>query len=191
METRSTAGRMFRRDPKARTFYQFAIYTDYYARCLASMYGTTYRLSFSDWKVMAVLGVDAPLSASEAGARTSLRPDKVTRVVDSLVAKGFVLRVHDKEDRRRVVLSLSPRGARAFGEIDRVRYAIESEMLALLEPSELIALNRILDKIRLRVVAIFGNGANWREIVALHEAHAKAAGAERGAPSRRVGARKP
>ena len=116
----------------------------------------------------------------------------MTRAVDSLVAKGFVLRVHDKEDRRRVVLSLSARGARAFGEIDRVRYAIESEMLALLDPSELIALNRILDKIRLRAVAIFGNGASWREIVALHEAHAKAAGAERGAPSsRRVGARKP
>jgi DNA-binding MarR family transcriptional regulator len=191
METKSTAGRMFRRDPKARTFYQFAIYTDYYARCLASMYGATYRLSFSDWKVMAVLGVHAPLSASEAGARTSLRPDKVTRAVDSLVAKRFVLRVHDKEDRRRVVLSLSARGVRAFGEIDRVRYAIESEMLILLDPSELIALNRILDKIRRRAVAIFGNGASWREIVALHEAHTKAA-AERGAPSsRRVGARKP
>ncbi len=119
MRAKTPAGRPIRHDPMERTFYRFAIYAGYYAGFLASMYRPRYRLSTSEWKVMAVLGVQAPLSATQAGKRTSLEPAKVTRAVDTLVSKGFVSRRQDQEDRRRVILSLSAKGTGVFREIDR------------------------------------------------------------------------
>jgi DNA-binding MarR family transcriptional regulator len=140
-----------RHDPKARTFYRFAMSADHYARSLAAMYRPAYRISPPEWKVMAQLSPHAPMSATEAGKRTSLKPDKVTRAVDSLVKKRLVVRRLDLDDKRRVMLSLSAKGARAYAAIDQVRYAIESEMLKLLDPVEVETLHRLLDKIERRV----------------------------------------
>jgi DNA-binding MarR family transcriptional regulator len=141
-------------DPRARTFYRFALSAEHYARRLAAMYRPAYRLSPPEWKMLAVLATHAPMSASAAGERTSLMPDKVTRAVDALVAKKLVLRRLDREDKRRVVLSLSVKGMRAFAEIDAVRYEIESDMLAGLTAEENRVLHRALEKIEARLGAL-------------------------------------
>lgn len=153
-------------DRKARMFYQFSIYADRYGRLLAGFYEAAYGLSYSDWRLMAVLGVHPAISASEAGKRTSLAPDKVTRTVDSLVDKGLVLRAPDKKDRRRVVLSLSAKGKRQFQAIDNVRYAIECEMLSELDSSELSVLDGALQKIGALVEKMRAEGRTWKEVLA-------------------------
>lgn len=155
-----------RLDPRARTFYRFAINADHYARWLAGMYRRAYRISPAEWKVMAQLGSHGRMSASEAGRRTSLMPDKVTRAVNSLVAKRLVLRRLDDADKRRVALSLSAKGSRAFEAIDRVRYSIEKAMLATLAPQEIDALHDMLARIEHRAQAMAREGWTWREIVA-------------------------
>lgn len=159
-----------RHDAGERTFYRFAILSAFYTRSLAAMYVPRYRLSVSDWKVLAVLAVHAPLSATEAGKRTSLQPDKVTRAVDSLAAKGLVIRRRDRQDKRRTVLSVSADGRRAFAAIDRVRYAIESEFLRPLGAGELRELYRICAKLDARAAQIFRGPGDWRAILADHEA---------------------
>lgn len=151
-------------DRKARMFYQFSIYADRYGRLLAGFYETTYGLSYSDWRLMAVLGVHPPMSASEAGKRTSLAPDKVTRTVDSLVEKGLVLRAPDKKDRRRVVLSLSAKGKRQFQAIDEVRYAIECELLSALGAAEVAALDAALQKIGGHVETMTAQRRTWKDV---------------------------
>lgn len=138
-------------DPRARTFYRFALSAEHYARRLAAMYRPAYGISPPEWKMLAILAKHAPMSATAAGERTSLMPDKVTRAVDGLVDKKLVVRRRDREDERRVVLSLTAKGARAFAEIDAVRYEIESEMLAGLTAEENRALHRALEKIEARL----------------------------------------
>jgi len=158
-----------RHDPDQRTFYQFAIYSSFYTRCLARMYVPRYRLSISDWKVLAVLAKHPPMSATEAGKRTSLPPDKVTRAVDSLTGKGLIGRRSDPEDGRRIILSMSPAGRRAFAEIDRVRYAIESEFLEPLSAAELKQLYRICAKLDRRADEMFRNRKDWKAILQQHD----------------------
>ena len=138
-------------DRRARTFYRFALSAEHYARRLAAMYRPAYGISPPEWKMLAVLAQHAPMSATAAGERTSLMPDKVTRAVDGLVDKKLVVRRRDREDERRVVLSLTAKGARAFAEIDAVRYEIEGEMLAGLSAEENRALHRALEKIEARL----------------------------------------
>jgi DNA-binding MarR family transcriptional regulator len=158
-----------RHNPRQRTFYRFAILAGHYARCLASMYVPVYRLSMSDWKVLAVLGVNAPMSATEAGKRTSLQPDKVTRAVDSLVAKGLVVRRRDRVDKRRIILTVSAVGMRAFQEIDRARFAIECEILKPLSATELRNLSGILEKLDQHAAELFGECRSWAELLALRK----------------------
>lgn len=159
-----------RHDPEQRTFYQFSIYSSFYTRCLARMYVPRYRLSISDWKVLAVLAKHPPMSATEAGKRTSLQPDKVTRAVDSLTAKGLIRRRRDPADGRRTILSMSQKGRRAFAEIDRVRYAIESEFLEPLNAAELKQLYRICQKLDRRADELFRKRSDWQAILDQHTA---------------------
>ena len=63
-------------------------------------------------------------------------PSTVTSVVDGLVARGLVERSSDPEDRRRVVLSLTPSGSATVRRGDEVVGAALDRLLARLEPSE-------------------------------------------------------
>jgi DNA-binding MarR family transcriptional regulator len=50
-----------------------------------------------------------PLSAGEIGARLSLTSGSVTALVNRLERGGYIARVDDPKDRRRVVVALTPR----------------------------------------------------------------------------------
>lgn len=61
-------------------------------------------LNPTDYKTLGVLERLGPLSAGEIARHTGLATASVTNLVDRLEDKGFVRRVHDREDRRRVVV---------------------------------------------------------------------------------------
>jgi DNA-binding MarR family transcriptional regulator len=153
-----------------RASYRFSLLSKQETRCLAAMYGPKYGLSISTWKVLSVIGHFAPISSSEAGKRTSLEPDKVTRAVDSLVEQGLVLRRQDPDDRRRVILSLSAKGRRTNDDIERVRHVLELEFLGILTPDEIETLYTVLDKLSDRAAEIFASRDAWRELVRRHAA---------------------
>jgi hypothetical protein len=84
-----------------RTSYRFSIIARRQTRCLADMHAATFGLSVNGWKLLSVIEYFGPLSASEAGAHTSLEPAKVTRGIDALAQQGLVLHREDSADRRR------------------------------------------------------------------------------------------
>lgn len=171
-----------------RASYRFSLLTRQETKCLAAMYGPKYGLSISTWKVLSVIGRFAPISATEAGKRTSLEPDKVTRAVDSLVKRGLVLRRQDPEDRRRVILALSAKGKRTHDDIERVRHILEIEFMSVLSAEERETLYTVLDKLAARAAEIFTGKDAWRALVQRHAADAGADGEAR--PKRRAGARR-
>jgi len=105
------------------------------------------------------------MSAKEVGERTSLEPEKVTRAVDRLVARGLVTRRADSEDRRRVVLSLAVRGKEVFRRSEEIRNAIEREFLDALQPREKEMFHSLLDKLEQRAVTMFDGKQSWQKFV--------------------------
>jgi DNA-binding MarR family transcriptional regulator len=148
-----------------RTTYRFSILAARQTRCLSEMYVQKFGLSVSQWKVLPIVGYCGPMSAKEVGERTSLEPEKVTRAVDQLVTRGFVIRRADPTDRRRVVLSLAAKGKDVFKESEGLRGAIEAEFLDALRPKERAAFHRILDKLERRATVMFNGKQSWRKIV--------------------------
>jgi len=59
---------------------------------------------------------DGPKSAGELSRGTGLSSAATTTLIDRLERKGFVQRVRDGKDRRRVLVELSPEGAARVGE---------------------------------------------------------------------------
>jgi DNA-binding MarR family transcriptional regulator len=79
--------------------------------------------------------VDGPKSAGELSSATGLKPAATTTLIDRLSDKGYVRRVADPEDRRRVLVEMTEQGAsRTFemyrplveeGQRSLVRFGVE------------------------------------------------------------------
>ncbi len=132
------------------------------------MHTATFGLSVNSWKLLSVIEYFGPLSASDAGAHTSLEPAKVTRGIDALAEQGLVLRREDPADRRRTILSLSAKGRRLHDKIEQVSRALEQELLSVLTPSERTMLYRTLDKLERQSLEIFARSDAWRHIFRAH-----------------------
>jgi len=61
-------------------------------------------LNPTDYKTMSVLERLGPLSAGEIAAHAGLATASVTNLIDRLESKGLARRVHDGNDRRRVIV---------------------------------------------------------------------------------------
>jgi DNA-binding MarR family transcriptional regulator len=152
-----------------RTSYRFSIIARRQTRCLAEMHSAKFGVSVNGWKLLSVIEYFGPLSATEAGAHTSLEPAKVTRGIDMLAEQGLVLRRQDAADRRRTILSLSAKGRRIHDRIEQVSRALERELLSVLTSAEREMLYLVLDKLERRSSDIFDAGDAWRAIVHGHD----------------------
>lgn len=65
-------------------------------------------LGASDWKVLGLVQSGGTVTAGEVVRRSGLKPASVTGVLDRLERRGYVRRVRDEQDRRRVVVEITP-----------------------------------------------------------------------------------
>jgi len=100
------------------------------------------------WRVLAALW-DAPKSAREVAGIILQKQPTVSKLLDRMERQGLVRRETDAEDRRRIVVSLSPRGRAVAGPL--IEAAREHER-AVLEPfgsgnarALIAALQRLID----------------------------------------------
>ncbi len=73
-------------------------------------------LSPTDSKTLEVLERLGPLTAGQLVEHTGLASASVTALIDRLEQKGFVRRVRDPADRRRVIVELVPEGVAQLAE---------------------------------------------------------------------------
>jgi DNA-binding MarR family transcriptional regulator len=69
--------------------------------------------------LLAVRGLpeDAEATISALAERLSLRHHSTVELIDRMEAHGYVKRVRDREDRRQVLVSLQPRGAKLLEKV--------------------------------------------------------------------------
>jgi DNA-binding MarR family transcriptional regulator len=94
-------------------------------------------LNPTDHKAMSLLERVGPLSAGEIAKRTGLATPSVTALVDRLERRGFVQRVRDPRDRRRVIVAPSPEGVARIAPLLAPRQRSLARLLARYTPEEL------------------------------------------------------
>ncbi|MBY6306660.1 MarR family winged helix-turn-helix transcriptional regulator [Streptomyces clavuligerus] len=107
-------------------------------------------LPLSWFEVMLWLNAqDDAVAASDLGAKTLLSRSQVSRVVDSLQARGLAARVPSPLDARSVRITLTPEGRTTFAAADATRREALREVFDdRLDEADIEALERVWSKLK-------------------------------------------
>ena len=100
-----------------------------------------------EWRIIALLAVDGPISMGRLSERANLEPDRISRLFSSLREKHLVDRVPDLHDRRRALVNLTPRGRSLYDEMFPISVGIHQSVLHDLTFSEMQTLDSLLSRL--------------------------------------------
>ncbi len=124
------------------------------SRDFQTIYRTRYGLTRPEWRLLASLGQNGTMTATEVGRDSAMHKTKVSRAVSALEDRRWLKRETDRDDRRIERLALTPVGAKAYAEIVPLARRFEADLLRTLAPEERQALSIALAAIERR----FGDG---------------------------------
>ncbi|WP_138378854.1 MarR family winged helix-turn-helix transcriptional regulator [Luteithermobacter gelatinilyticus] len=127
--------------------YRLSYLSNMIGRRLANIYAKQFKISPSEWKVMALLNRFPNISAAEVAERTALDKVAVSRAVNSLLDKGHVRRHYAEEDRRRSILSLTNEGQDIYNRIEPLVTDYERLLLKTLNAEEQAQLDTLIRKL--------------------------------------------
>jgi DNA-binding MarR family transcriptional regulator len=129
------------------TPYRLSVLTNRVSSAIARHYSDRFDLSIPEWRVMAVLGQTARLSAREVAAATAMDKVQVSRAVASLLTAKRLTRTAHAEDGRVAHLSLSVKGREIYNQVVPLALALERQFLSALTSAERKALDSLLNKL--------------------------------------------
>ncbi len=110
-------------------------------------------LNVGEFKVLLRLreAKDETLSAGALADMLDLSPSAMTNRLDRLEEDGLVTRARDTEDRRSVLVSITPRGEEVVGQAVERQAKEESSLLAVLSATDQRRLNDLLRALSLEI----------------------------------------
>jgi len=127
--------------------YQLSILQSAVSDSIAQLYAGKFNLSRQEWRVLATLGTKAGISAREVATYTSMEKMPVSRAISRLVKAGLITQTGSREDRRLIILELTPEGRAIYEEIVPLVLEREAFLLSALDETEQEALTDIMDKL--------------------------------------------
>jgi DNA-binding MarR family transcriptional regulator len=117
-----------------------------------------------EWRLVAALEEDGPMSLSALVRRTDIDQARVSRAIDRLHEKGLVHRTRDTADRRRILLDVSDAGHRLYHDLFPALAQINRRIMAVLDEGEALALAGYLERLttRAREIQEGGGGVDVR-----------------------------
>jgi len=109
-------------------------------------------LSTQQFRAMMMIRHHEGFSLSDLSRRTGSTLSAASKLIDGLVARGFVSRESAADDRRRVALSLTARGKDVVESARLDVVEALAERLAALSPNEIAVLNVAIDVLRTALV---------------------------------------
>lgn len=130
---------------EAQLWERFATFIPVYRRWVSARL-KEYGIGYAWMRALGVLyGSDGPMIMSNLGAELGVTPRNVTKLVDELVAAGYVRREPHPSDRRAILIALTDAGRAkiAQGRADYV--AATTKLFAALSPDDQGELMRLMD----------------------------------------------
>jgi DNA-binding MarR family transcriptional regulator len=87
-------------------------------------------LTLDHWRIMSVLLVQPGLTMTTIADSAVVPAATLTRLIDKLAEQAVIVRRIDPADKRRVVVALSPRGARIAERLRAAEGLVESDLAA-------------------------------------------------------------
>ena len=90
----------------------------------------------AEFKCLRLLGSDESLNNTQISKRMKLSPSRSTRIIDTLVQKGYMKREIEQYDRRNMRVFLSRRGKILTNKLNKAFIEIHSEILKDIDVSQ-------------------------------------------------------
>lgn len=113
-------------------------------------YKDRYGMLRTEWRVLFHLGLYGQMTARDIGLRAKMHKTKISRAVQKLSERRFVIRARDDDDRRVERLSLTAQGRAAYTDLHAVAQRYDAELTAEMTQSERDALRQLLLKLQYR-----------------------------------------
>ncbi len=107
-----------------------------------------YEVSLQQFNVLRILRgqKDKPANLSTLNERMVTKMSNTTRLVDKLIAKGYVDRVTCESNRRKVEINITAEGKEALLDMDKAMKQSEMSVVKNFTQEDLKLLNKLLDK---------------------------------------------
>ena len=127
--------------------YRLARLAEQVSLAVAEVYSERFALTRQEWRVLAILGVRPEIATKEIGPLTTLDKMQVSRAVQGLQSRGIASRKHHPDDRRELIVALTPAGHSLYRKIVPYALARETELLSALTAEEAKVLDRVMHKL--------------------------------------------
>jgi DNA-binding MarR family transcriptional regulator len=124
--------------------YRLSVASNAVSRLIARAYEDRFGLTIPQWRLIAVLAEDGPLTQQAIGTRTVMDKVTVSRATQGLVKRRLVQRAPHDVDGRSHHLALSKAGERLYSEISPVALEYEAHLLREFDPAAVEELKRVL-----------------------------------------------
>ena len=127
--------------------YRLSVLSNTVSRNIADLYDRAFGISIWQWRVMAVLGENSGITATEIGQVTAMDKVAVSRAVSGLLDSGHIARRASKEDARRAILTLTAKGKEVYDQIVPIALGAERDLVETLSPDEQAQLAVLMEKL--------------------------------------------
>lgn len=127
--------------------YRLSILSNTVSRKIADLYDREFGINIWQWRVMAIVGEQPEISATELAQRTAMDKVAVSRAVAGLVELGYLDRTPSKQDARRSALTLTKIGHSIYNQIVPLARQAEEDLLADLSDKDAADLERLMEKL--------------------------------------------
>jgi DNA-binding MarR family transcriptional regulator len=93
-------------------------------------------LTYNQYKTLLTIADSGRCSLGDLGRELEVAMSSASQMVDRLVAQGLVERRQDADNRRQVIIRLTPQGQALIGELRRGILARYRKLFKRLEPAE-------------------------------------------------------
>ncbi|HWS92809.1 MAG TPA: MarR family transcriptional regulator [Mycobacterium sp.] len=107
------------------------------------------KVTSRQFQTLVMLAVQGSQSQATLADQLGVHESSMSRMCDRLVARGLLLRARSAQDRRAVIVELSPAGMMLFDEVTRARDRMVEAATRQIEPETQIAAARALRRFAL------------------------------------------
>lgn len=125
--------------------FRLNILASTWSRLAAESNQRDFGLDPREWRIIGMLGADAPMSLQGLAREVNLDKSQASRTVSDMIERGLLQRESDESDGRGVQLSLTAQGKALYRKVFPRAVRRNEELLSVLSEKERAVLDRALD----------------------------------------------
>ncbi|HLU91319.1 MAG TPA: MarR family transcriptional regulator [Pedomonas sp.] len=127
--------------------FRLSVLSNRISSAVAKLYESRFDLKLPEWRIMAILGRNPNLTASQIVDISQMDKVAISRAVKRLVEMGRLTATDDPDDARRQRLNLSEAGWKIYEQIVPLALGVEEKLLARMSEDERAALQDAITRL--------------------------------------------